>query len=185
MNSLLLVVLVSCPPVASYPDAGPAHGGSSHQGRPRLFGWLRGHHHGNKCPCAGNGHAGGSWRPPATAAPAVEAGTVEAVTLEPAPTVVPQPACHCARNGQAGGSWPPVAAAPAPAVEAGTVEALPLQPAPTVVPPPATAGPAPRLVPRPQPVATSAEPPFAAPPGGAPRQMPRGPVTTGAEPPRD
>jgi hypothetical protein len=140
MNSLLLVVLVSCPPVASYPDAGPAHGGSSHQGRPRLFGWLRGHHHDKKCPCAGNGHAGGSW-PPVAAAPAVEAGTVEAVTLEPAPTVVP---------------------------------------------PPATAGPAPRLVPRPQPVTTSAEPPRAAPPDGAPRQMPRGPVaTTGAEPPRN
>ena len=172
MNSLLLVVLVSCSPVAAYPDAaspdtGPAHGGS-HQGRPRLFGWLRGHRHDNKCPCAGNGHAGGS-RPPVAAAPAVEAGTVEAVTLEPAPTVVPTPACHCAGNGHAGGSWPAAAA-----------------PAPTVVPPPATAGPAPRLVPRPQPVTTSAEPPLAAPPDGAPRQMPRGPVgTTGAEPPRN
>ena len=143
MNSLLLVVLVSCPPVAAYPDAGPPHGGSSHQGRPRLFGWLRGHHHGKKCPCAGNGHAGGSWRPP-------------------------------------------TAAAPAPAVEAGTVEAVTLVPAPPVVPPPATAGPAPRLVPRPQPVTTSAEPPLAAPPDGAPRQMPRGPIaTTGAESPRN
>jgi hypothetical protein len=183
MNSLFLVVLVSCPPVAGYPDAGPAHGDSSHQGRHRLFGWLRGHHHDNKYPFAGNGHAGGSWSPVATV-PAVEAGTVEAVTLEPAPTVVPQPACHCARNGQAGGSWPPVAAAPAPAV--GTGEAVTLEPAPTVVPQPATAGPAPRLVPRPQPVATSAEPPFAAPPGGAPRQMPRGPeALTGAEPPRN
>src|SRR5262249_26173087 len=188
MNSLLLVVLVSCPPVAAYPDAGPAHGGStSHQGRPWLFGWLRGHHADNKCPCAGNGHAGGSWPPVAAApAPAVEAGTVEAVTLEPAPTVVPPPACHCAGNGHAGGSWPPVAAAPAPAVEAGTVEAVTLEPAPTVVPPPATAGPAPRLVPRPQPVTTGAEPLHAAPPDGAPRQMPRGPVApTGAEPPRD
>jgi hypothetical protein len=143
MNSLLLVVLVSCPPVAAYPDAGPAHGGSSHQGRPRRFGWLRGHHHDKKCPCAGNGHAGGSWRPP-------------------------------------------VGAAPAPAVEAGTVEAVTPEPAPTVVPLAATAGPAPRLVPRPQPVTTSAEPLLAAPPDGAPRQMPRGPVaTTGAEPPRD
>ena len=142
MNSVLLVVLVSCPPVASYPDAGPAHGGSSHQGRPRLFGWLRGHHHDNKRPCAGNGHAGGS--------------------------------------------WPAVAAAPAPAIEAGTVEAVTLEPAPTVVPPAATAGPAPRLVPRSQPVTTSAEPPLAAPPDGAPRQMPRGPMaTTGAEPPRN
>jgi hypothetical protein len=146
MNSLLLVVLVSCPPVAAYPDADPAHGGSSsHQGRHRLFGWLRGHHHDNKCPsCAGNGHAGTSW-PPVAAAPAlgVEAGTVQAVTLEPAPTVVPPRACHCAGNGQAGGSWPPVSAAPAP----------------TVVPPLATAGPAPRLVPSPQPLTTSAEPP--------------------------
>jgi hypothetical protein len=169
MSSLLLVVLVSCPPVAAYPDAGPAQGGSSHQDRPRLSGWLRGHHHDNKCPCAGNGHAGGSW-PPVAAAPAVEAGTVEAVTLEPAPTVVSPPACHCAGNGHAGGSWPPVAAAPAP----------------TVVPPPATAGPAPRLVPIPQPVTTNAEPPLAAPPGGAPRPMPRGSVgTTGAEPPRN
>src|SRR5262245_41806013 len=77
MNSLLLVVLVSYPPVASYPDAGPAHGGSTHQGRPRLFGWLRGHHHDKKCPCAGNGPAGGRW-PPVATAPAVEAGTVEA-----------------------------------------------------------------------------------------------------------
>src|SRR5262249_13522534 len=86
-NSLLLVVPVSCPPVADYPDAGPAHGGStSHQGRLRLFGWLRRHHHDNKCPCAGNGQVGGSWPPVAAApAPAVEAGTVEAVTLEPAP----------------------------------------------------------------------------------------------------
>jgi len=143
MNSLLLVVLVSCPPVAAYPDAGPAPGGStSHQGRPWLFGWLRGHHHDKKCPCAG--------------------------------------------NGQAGGSWPPVAAAPAPAVAAGTVEAMTLEPAPPVVPPPATTGPAPRLVPRPQPVTTSAEPPFAAPPDGVTRPMPRGPLaTTGAEPPRN
>jgi hypothetical protein len=172
MNSLLLVVLVSCPPVAAYPVADPAPGGSSsHQGRHRLFGWLRSHHHDNKCPGAGNGHAGGSWQP-VVAAPAlgVEAGTVEAVTLEPAPTVVPQPSCHCAGNGRPGGSWQPVAAAPAP----------------TVVPPPATAGPAPRLVPRPQPVTTSAEPPLTAPLDGAPRQMPRGPVaTTGAEPPRN
>jgi hypothetical protein len=159
MNSLLLVVLLSCPPVAAYPDPGPAQGDSSHPGRPRLFGWLRGHHR----------HAGGSW-PPVAPAPAVEAGTAEAVTVEPAPTVVPPPACHCAGNGHAGGSWPPVAAAPAP----------------TVVPPPATAGPAPRLVPRPQPVTTSPEPPLAVPPDGAPRQMPRGPVgTTGAEPPRN
>ena len=142
MNSLFLVVLVSCSPVAAYPDAGPAHGGSSHQGGPRLFGWLRDHHHDKKRPCAGNGHAGGS--------------------------------------------WPPVAAAPAPAVEAGTLEAVTLEPAPPVVPPPATAGPAPRLVPRPQPVTTSAEPPLTAPPDGAPRQMPRGPMaTTGAEPPRN
>jgi hypothetical protein len=184
MNSLLLVVLVSSPPVASYPDAGPAHGGSSHQGRPRRFGWLRGHHHDKKCPCAGNGHAGGSWRPPAAAAPAVGAGTVGAVTLEPALPVVPPPACPCAGNGHAGGGWPPAAAAPA--VEAGTAEAVTLEPALTVVPPPAPAGPAPRLVPRPQPVTTSAEPPRAAPPDGAPRPMPRGPVaTTGAEPPRD
>src|SRR5262249_55661396 len=95
MNSLLLVVLVSCPPVAAYPDAEPVYGGSaSHQGRHRLFGWLWGHHHDNKCPCAGNGHARGSW-PPVIAAPAlgIEAGTVEAVTLEPAPTVIPAPPC--------------------------------------------------------------------------------------------
>jgi hypothetical protein len=151
MNSLLLVVLVSCPPVAAYPDAGPAQDGSSHQGRPRLFGWLRGHHRHNKYPSAGN-------------------GTVEALTLEPVPTVVPPPACHCAGNGHAGGSWPPVAAAPAP----------------TVVPPPATAGPAPRLLPRPQPETTSTEPPLAVPRDGALRLMPRGPVgTTGAEPPRN
>ena len=143
MNSLLLVVLVSCPPVAAYPDAGPAPGGStSHQGRPRLLGWLRGHHHDKKCPCAG--------------------------------------------NGRAGSSWSPVAAAPAPAVWAGSVEAVTLEPAPTVVRPPATAGPAPRLGPRPQPVTTSPEPPLAAPPDGAPRQLPRGPAaTTGAEPPRN
>src|SRR5262249_60587277 len=117
-------------------------------------------HHDNKCPGAGYGHAGGNW-PPVAAAPAlgVEAGTVEAVTLEPAPTVVPPPACHCAGNGHAGGSGPPVAAAPAP----------------TVVPPPATAGPAPRLVPRPQPVTSSAELPLAAPPRGAPRPLPPGP----------
>jgi hypothetical protein len=168
MNSLLVVVLVSCPPVASYPDADPAHGGTSHQGRHRLFGWLRGHHHAKKSPSAGNGPAGGSW-PPVVAAPA---------------PLVPPPACPCARNGPAGGSWPPVA--PAPAVGAGTVEAMTLEPAPTVVPPAATAGPAPRLVPRPQPVTTGAEPLHAAPPDGAPRQMPRGPVApTGAEPPRD
>jgi hypothetical protein len=168
MNSLLLVVLVSCPPVADYPDTGPAHAGSSsHQARPRLFGWLRGNHHDNKYPSAGNGHAGGSWPP---AAPAVEAGTAEAVILEPAPTVVPPPTCHCAGNGHAGGSRPSVAAAPAP----------------TVVPPPATAGPAPRLVPQPQPVTTSAEPPLAAPPDGAPRKMPLGPAApTGAEPLRN
>src|SRR5258708_4240305 len=131
MNSLLLVVLVSCPPVAAYPDAGPAQDGSSHQGRPLLFGWLRGHHHHNKYPSAGNGYAGGSWPPVAAApAPGVEAGTVEALTLEPAPTVVPPPACHCAGNGHAGGSWPPAAGAPAP----------------PVVLPPASAGPAPRPV---------------------------------------
>jgi hypothetical protein len=146
MNSLLLAVLMSCAPVATYPDApypdaGPANSGSS--SHHRLFRWLRGHHHNNKCPSAGNGHAGGSWSP---VAPAVEAGTVEAVTLESAPTVVPPPACHC----HAGSSWSPVAAAPAP----------------TVIPPvspPATAGAAPRLVPVPQPqrVTTSAEPPIA------------------------
>jgi hypothetical protein len=143
MNSLLLVVLVSCPPVAAYPEAGPAHdGSSSHQGRHRLFGWLRGHHRDNKCPCGG--------------------------------------------NGQAGVSWPPGVASPAPAVQAGTVEAVTLEPAPTVVPPPATAAPAPRLVSRPLPVRTGAEPPLAAPPDDAPRQMPRGPMaTTGAEPPRN
>jgi hypothetical protein len=181
MNSLLLVVFVSCPPVAAYPDAGPAQGdSSSHRRRPRLFHWLRAHHQGNKCPCAGNGHAGGSW-PPVAAAPAFE-GTVEAVTLQPAPTVVPPPACNCAGSGHARGSWPPVAAAPA--FEAGTVEAVTLEPAPTVVTPPTTAGPAPRLVPRPQPVTTNPEPPLAAPPDGAPRQMPRGPMATPvAEPP--
>ena len=93
MNSLLLVVLVSYPPVAAYPDAGPADGGSSHQSRPRLFGWLRRHHHDNKYPRAGNGPTGGSWSPVAAVpAPAVEAGTVGAVTLEPAPTGVPPPA---------------------------------------------------------------------------------------------
>jgi len=172
MNSLLVVVLVSCPPVAAYPDADPANGGSSsHQGRHRLFGWLRGHHHDSKCPCAENGHAGGSW-PPLIGAPApgVEAGTVQAVTLEPARTIVPSPACSCAGNGHAGGSRPPVAAAPAS----------------TVISPPATAGPAPRLVARPQSVTTSAEPSLTAPPDGAPRQMPQGPMaTTDAEPPRN
>jgi hypothetical protein len=183
MNSLFLVVWVSCPLVAAWPDAGPAPGGSTHQGRPRLFRWLRRHHHENKYPRAGNGNAVGRWQPVA-AAPAVEAGTVGAVPLEPAPPVVPPPACHCAGNGNAVGRWQPVAAAPAPAVEAGTVGTVTLKPAPPVVPPPATAGPAPRLVPRPQPVTTSAEPPFAAPADDAPRQMPRGPVaTTGAEPP--
>ena len=142
MNSVLLVALVSCPPVAAYPDADPAHGGTSHQGRHRLFGWLRGRHHDKKYPSAGNGHAGGNW-PPVAAAPAVWPGTLEAATLGPAPAVVPTPACPCAGNGHAGSSWPPVAAAPAP----------------PVIPPPATAGPVPRLVPRPQPVTTGAEPP--------------------------
>jgi hypothetical protein len=143
MNSLLLAVLVSCQPVAAYPEAGPAHdGSSSHHGRHRLFGWLRGHHRDNKCPCGGNGHAGGG--------------------------------------------LPPGLAAPAPADQAGTVETVILEPAPTVVPPPATVGPAPRLVPRPQPVTTGAEPPLAAPLDDAPRRMPRGPMeTTGAEPPRN
>jgi hypothetical protein len=143
MNSLLLLVLVSCPLVAAYPEAGSPHdASSSHQGRHRLFGWLRGHHRDNKCPCGGNGHAGGI--------------------------------------------WPPGVAAPAPTFQAGTVEAVTLEPAPIVVPPPAAAGPAPRLVPRPQPVATGAEPPLAARPGDAPRQMPRGPMEpTGAEPPRN
>src|SRR5262245_38885857 len=173
MNSLLADVLVSCPPVAAYPDADPAYiGSSSHQVRHRLFGWLRSHHHDNKCPsCAGNGHAGGSWMP-VIAAPAlgIEAGTVEDVTLQPAPTVVPPPTCHCAGNGHAGGNRPAVAAAPAAAV----------------VPPPAPAGPAPRLVARPKPVTTSAEPPLTAPPDGAPRQMPQGPAaTTDSEPPRN
>jgi hypothetical protein len=171
MNSLLLVAFVSCPAVAAYPDAGPAQDGSTHQARPLLFGWLRGHRHHNKYPCAGNGYADSSWPPVAAApAPAVEAGTVETLTLERAPTVVPPPACHCAGNGHAGSSWPPVAAAPAP----------------TVVPPPATTEPAPRLVPRPQPVTSSTEPPLAVPPDGVPRPMPRGPErTTGAEPPRN
>jgi hypothetical protein len=142
MNSLLLVVLVSCPPVAADPDADPAYGGSSsHQGRHWLFGWLRGHHRDYKCPCAGNGHAGGN--------------------------------------------WPPVIAAPAPGVEARIVEAVTLKPAPTVVSPPPTAGPAPRLVARPPPVTTTAESPLTAPHDGAPRQMPRGEATTGAEPPRN
>jgi hypothetical protein len=143
MNSLLLVVLVSCPLVAAYPEARPAHdGSSSHHSRHRLFGWLRGHHRDNKCPCGGNGHAGGS--------------------------------------------WPPGVAAPAPAVQADTVEAVTLEPASTVVPPPATAGPAPRLVPRPQPVTTGAEPPLAARPDDAPRPMPRGPMAPiGVEPPRN
>jgi hypothetical protein len=172
MNSLVLVVLVSCPPVAVYPDADPAYGdSSSQQGRHRLFGRLRGHRHDKECPCAGNGQAGGSWSPVIAApAPGVEAGKVEAVTLQPAPTVVPSPACHCAGNGHAGGSRPAVAVAPAP----------------TVVSPPATAWPAPRLVARPRPVTSSAELPLAAPPDGVPRQMPRGPMaTTGDEPPRN
>jgi hypothetical protein len=163
MNSLLLVVLVGCSPVADYPDVGPAHGGtSSHQGRHRLFGWLRGHHHDNKRPYAGNGDAGSSWTPVSAApAPSIEAGPVEAVTLEPAPTVVPRQPCHCAGNGDSGS-------------------------APTVVYPPATAGTAPRLVARPQTVPTFAEPPLATPPDDVPRQMPRGPMaTTGAEPPRE
>jgi hypothetical protein len=144
MNSLLLAVLMSCAPVAAYPDApypdaGPANGGSS--SHHRLFRWLRSHHHNNKYPSAGNGRAGGSWAP---VAPAVEAGTVETMTLQSAPTVVQQPACHC---GNRYGSWSPVAAAPAP----------------TVIPPSATAGPPPRLVPVPQlqPVTTRAEPPIA------------------------
>src|SRR5690242_17657746 len=149
MNSLLLTALLSCPPVAAYPDPGPAQGDPINQGRARLFGWLRGHHR----------HAGGSGLP-AAPVPASTAGPAEAVTVAPAPAVVPRPACNCAGNGYAGGSWPPVA------------------PAPTVLPPPTTAGPAPRLVPRPQPVTTSAEPPLAVPPDGAPRQMPRGSVGT-------
>jgi hypothetical protein len=171
MNSLLLAVLVSCPPVADYPDAGSAYSGSSsHQGRHRLFSWLRGHHHDNQYPPAGNGHAEGSWTPAAAApAPSVEAGAVEAVTLEPAPTFVARPSCPCQGNGRAVGSWPPVAAAPVP----------------SVVTPPATAGPAPRLVARPQPVTTRAEPPLATPLDDVPRQMPRGPMATTGEPPRN
>jgi hypothetical protein len=171
MNSLLLVVLVSCPPVAAYPDADPAYGGSStYQGRHRLFGRLRGHLHDSKCPCAGNGQAGGSWSP-AIAAPGVEGGVVETVTLQPAPANVRSPACNCAGNGQAVASGPPVAAAPAP----------------TVVSPPATAWPAPRLVARPKPATTGTEPPITAPPDGAPRQMPQGPpmATTDAEQPKN
>jgi hypothetical protein len=169
MNSLLLVVLVSCPPVAADPDAGNAYdGSSSQQGRHRLFGRLRSHYHDKKCPCAGNGQAGGSWSPVITApAPGIEAGTVQAVTLQQAPTVVSSPACNCAGNGHAGGNRPPVAAVPAS----------------TVVSPPAMAGPAPRLVARPKPVTTSAEPPLTAPSDGAPHQMPQGPTTTSADPP--
>jgi hypothetical protein len=153
MNILLLAVLASCPPggdlgcqqapapAAAYPGTGPAPCGASHQGRPRLFGWLRGLHHHNKCPCAGNGHADSDWTPEAVApAPAVGTGTaVEAVTPETAPAVV---------------------APPVPAEQA------------------------PRLVPRPLAVPSSAEPALAAPPDGAPHRMPRGvAVPTGAEPP--
>jgi hypothetical protein len=99
MNTLLLLALASCPPgaapgcppspapVAAYPDAGPASSGCGHQGRFYFFGRRRGHHHNNKCPCAGNGHAGGDWTPPA-AAPGAYVGTdivLEAVTPEPDP----------------------------------------------------------------------------------------------------
>jgi hypothetical protein len=161
MNTLLLVVLASCPPggdgcgcqqapapVAASPDAVPAPSNSSyqgapsdssHQGRPRFFGWLRGQHHNTRRPPAENGHADGDWTPVA-AAPAL--GTV-------------------------------------PVVEVATPE-----PVPTVVAPPTAAAQAPRLVPRPQLAPTTAEPPLAAPPDGAPRPMPRGAaVMTNAAPP--
>ena len=138
MNSLLLIVLVSCPPVAAYPDTGPAYGGTSHQGRPRLFGWLRGHHHDKKCPCAGNGHAGGSW-PPVAPAPAPTAVAVETVTLVPAPTVVP----------------PPATAGPAPRLVPRP------RPVTTSAEPPLAAPPdsAPRQMPRGPVATTGAEPP--------------------------
>jgi hypothetical protein len=165
MNTLLLIVLASCPPggdpgwqpapapVAAYPDAGPPYSGSSHQARPRFFGRLRGHRPSNS--------------------PSIS------------PSNSPNNKCSCAGNGHADGDWRPAAAAPAPAFGTGTVvEAMTPEPAPTVVAPLATAEQAPRLVPPPQAVTTSTEPTVAAPADGAPRRMPRGPsVTSSAEPP--
>jgi hypothetical protein len=186
MNTLLLIVLASCPPGADppywqAPAPGPAYGDSSPQGRPRLFGWLRGHRH-TTSPYAGNGPVSGGAAPPAPApAPAVWTGpVVGAMPPEPAPSFVAPPApaepaartCNCGGNGRAGGGGMPLA----PAAGTGTVVgAMSPEPAPTFVPPPAPTEPAARLVARPQAVMTSAEPPLADPPapaGAAPRLVP-------------
>lgn len=157
MNILLLAVLASCPPgsdpvywqgpapAAAYPDAGPAPGNPSHQGRPRLFGWLRGHRHGQH-PAAGNGPADGNWAPavtdpaPLLAAPPVAAGTAVEVAA-------PQPA-------------PPVVAMPAPAEPAPRLVPRP-QVVPTSAEPPLAAplDDAPRPMPRGAPAPTGAQPP--------------------------
>jgi hypothetical protein len=145
MNSILLVLLASFPPggdpaylqapvpAAAYPDAGAASGNSSHQGRPRLFGWLRGHHH-NKCPCAGNGHADGN-QPPVASIPAPPVGTgtvVEAMAPEPVPALI----------------TPPAPAEPAPRL-VGRPQTVITSAEPPLADTPASAGPAPRLVPIP------------------------------------
>jgi hypothetical protein len=177
MNSLLLVVMVSCPPVAAYPDDDPAQDGSN-QHRPMLFGWLRSHHR-NKYASSGNGYAV-STSPPAVVT--VQPGIAEAAPLQTAPTIASPPSCSCAGNRNASGTWPPVVAVPAPTV----VPPVAAMPAPTIVPPPSTAGPAMRLVPVPQPATPSNQPPRAITPDGAPRQMPVGPAeTTSAVPPRN
>jgi hypothetical protein len=145
MNTLLLFVLATCPPggdpgypqapasVTAAADAGPAQGGASHQGRPRLFGWLRGQRHG-KCACGGNGHADGGGTPAALAsAPVVGTGpVVEAMSPEPAPTVIA----------------PAASAEPAPRWVA-RPQTVMTSAEPPLADPPAPAGAAPRLVPVP------------------------------------
>jgi hypothetical protein len=158
MTTLLLVVLASYPvgddgcgcqqapapvvaPVAVSPDVAPARGGTSQQGRPRLFGWLRGRRHDNNYPYAGNGHTDGGWAPVAAApAPAVGAApVVETVLPQPAPTVVASP----------------------PAAEQPPRQVPRLQPVPTSAEPPLAATPdaAPRRMPQGAAVPISAEPP--------------------------
>jgi hypothetical protein len=151
MNTLLLALLATCPPGGdsvlpqapapglAYPDAGPAPGCSSRQGHARLFGWLRGHAHHSKCPCAGNGRAAAD-PTPVEAAPAVAGATVPVVESVP-----PQPPLGLA---PAPGAPPlaPADGAPGPSEPVTSGAAPPrIVPIPT---PPAGADDAPRRMPR-------------------------------------
>jgi hypothetical protein len=141
MNTLLLVVLASCPPggdpgypqapapVASSPDTGTVQGGSNHQGRPSLFGWLRGHRH-KKSSSAGNGD--GAPMAPAPSPAGWTGPVVEAMPPEPAPTVMA----------------PPALAGPAPRMVA-PAQAVMTSAEPPLADPPAPVTSAPRLVPIP------------------------------------